>query len=370
MFLELSLFSISGAQEAFFIREKGLRAVTSERNIWGKGSGCYLIAEIGLNHNGQLGAAMELIEVAADAGVAAVKFQKREVENLAVKSVLDSVDCRFPSLGTTYRELREKHEFSLDQFFSLKARAAELGLDFFVTPFDPASVVFLELLEVDRYKIASHGVTNHPLLKRVAKTRKPVLLSTGMASIEEVDSAIEILRTASEDLAILHCVSSYPTASHEARLDLISVLRERYNLPVGYSGHEIGIMPTLMAVGLGAQIVERHITLDKGSEGFDHHLSLEPRDLKELVLRIREVESMSGNGGKYVSEQEVLTRRKYQVSMVSRGALQPGHVLSEEDFTFKNPGTGLAPAQAGDLIGKTVRHFIEDDTVLQREMFG
>lgn len=342
----------------------------SEETIWGEANRCYVVAEIGLNHNGLLATAMELVEIAADAGVDAVKFQKRDVENLAVGAVLDSIESRFPSLGETYREVRERHEFTFDEFEALKTRAEKLGLDFFVTPFDVPSVEFLELLEVDRYKIASHGVTNLPLLKRVADTHKPVLMSTGMASIEEVDSAIDILRRGTTDLAVLHCVSSYPTASDEARLDLIPSLRERYDVPVGYSGHEIGFLPTLVAVGLGAQIVERHITRDKALEGFDHHLSLEPEDLVELVGRIREVESMFGTGPKFVSERERSTRLKYQVSMVSARELQTGDVLGEDDFTFKNPGTGLSPSEADDLIGKSALQFIEADCVLQREMFG
>lgn len=338
--------------------------------IWGPKNRCYVIAEIGLNHNGNLDTAIKLIEVAAQAGADAVKFQKRDVDSLAVGSVLDSAEDRFPSLGSTYREVRERHEFTFDEFGLLKDRAERSGVDFFVTPFDERSVEFLELLGVDRYKIASHGVTNLPLLKKIAGTRKPVLMSTGMAEIEEVDSAIEVLGHGSKDLAILHCVSSYPTPANEARLDLIAALRNRYHVLVGYSGHEIGFLPTLVAVGLGAKIVERHITLDKSLEGFDHSLSLEPDELREMVARIREVESMFGFGSKEVTAQERSTRLKYQVSMVSSRSLEPGDVLGEGDFTFKNPGTGLAPAEAENLIGKSALHFIEEDSVLQREMFG
>lgn len=339
------------------------------RSVWQPSHEVFVVAEVGLNHNGRLENALALIDAAAEAGVQAVKFQKRDVETLATSAVLDSPDLRFPSLGKTYRELRETHEFGLEDFRELAERAKTRSLAFFVTPFDTTSLFFLEELGIDRYKVASHSVTNLPLLRAIANTRKPILLSTGMSSMSEVDAAVDILREGCEDLAMLHCVSSYPTEPLEARLDLIGALSERFKVPVGYSGHEIGFIPTLYAVAAGARIIERHLTLDNEMEGFDHQLSLNPEDFKAMVLEIRRIEKMFRGGPKEVTEKEKVTRDKYQVSMVSRSTILSEQVLSVNDVVFKNPGIGIAPGQMDLIIGKRAVRDIPADTILERNMF-
>ncbi len=330
---------------------------------------CYIIAEAGLNHNGSLEIAKALIDVAAIAGADAVKFQKRTIEKLAVKSVLDAEDDRFPKFGKTYRQIREHLEFSLEEYRELKAYTQAKGLDFIVTAFDTDAVDFLEKLGVDVYKLASHSVTNLELLDYLASLRKPIVLSTGMAELEELDRAIGIIRRHDTPLVLLHCVSAYPTPLADCNLEIIHVLKERYRLPVGYSGHELGYLPTVLAVGMGAQVVERHFTLDKTMVGFDHKMSLEPDELIAMVRDIRNVRKIRGTGHKQVSETEWITRRKYHVSMASALAIPVGTTLTESMVSYRNPGTGIPAKLAHTVLGKRAARDISADELLSVEMF-
>lgn len=330
---------------------------------------CYVIAEAGLNHNGSIELAKKLIEVAAIAGANAVKFQKRTVEKLAVKATLDAQDDRFPEFGKTYREIREHLEFSLDQYRELKEHAEDRGLDFFVTAFDTDAVDFLEQLGVDRYKLASHSLTNLPLLEYLAKLRKPVILSTGMAELDEIDRAVEVFRKYDAPFALMHCVSAYPTPLDQCNLAMMPVLKRRYDVPVGYSGHELGYLPTIVAVASGAQLIERHFTLDKQMVGFDHKMSLSPDELVAMVRDIRSVRKIIGTGSKQVSETEWVTRRKYHVSMASAVAIRAGTVLSNDMITWRNPGTGIPTKLAHTVLGKRAKKDIPADELLSGDMF-
>jgi sialic acid synthase SpsE len=330
---------------------------------------CYIIAEAGLNHNGSLQLAKKLIDAAAIAGANAVKFQKRDVDNLAVREVLDAKDERFPSLGNTYRKIRENLEFSFEEYKELKWYTETKGINFLCTAFDLSSLEFLESLELSSYKIASHSVTNVPLLKSVAKLRKPVFLSTGMCDWEELDTAVEIFKASQCPLKLLHCVSIYPTPIEESNLKLMLAIRDRYQVPVGFSGHEIGCLATLIAVGLGACAVERHITTDKNMEGFDHKLSLDPEELKKMIYDIRLVEKSLGSGQKLVSEKEFITRRKYHVSMVSAHPIPANTYLNESMVVYKNPGTGIPYRRAVKILGCKAVRSIPSDTLLTEEMF-
>ena len=197
--------------------------------------------------------------------------------------MLDARDERFPSLGATYRQIREALEFSQEEYCALKTYAESRELDFICTAFDTASVDFLEAINLQTYKLASHSITNLPLLEHVAAKNKRVIFSTGMCTLEEIDQAVAILKKSERKLTMLHCVSSYPQPPEDSNLRLMQVFRQRYGLPVGYSGHELGYVPTLAAVALGAVAVERHFTLDKTMEGFDHRISLEPQELMAMV---------------------------------------------------------------------------------------
>jgi len=332
-------------------------------------SGCYIIAEAGLNHNGSIVIARKLIDVAAIAGVDAVKFQKRTVDKLAVKAVLDASDNRFPEFGSTYREIREHHEFSLDQYVELKDYAESKGLDFMVTAFDTDAFDFLEAVGVDRYKLASHSLTNIDLLEYLAIKGKPTVLSTGMADLDEIDRAVKIFQSHNAPLALMHCVSAYPTPLQECNLAMIDVLKQRYQLVTGYSGHEIGYLPSVIAAMLGAQVIERHYTLSKTMTGFDHKMSLEPDELIAMVRDIRAIKGVIGTGEKMVSDTEWITRRKYHVSMASACDIAVGATLTEAMVTYRNPGTGIPSKQAHTVIGKRANRHVPADELLSSDMF-
>ena len=330
---------------------------------------CYIIAEAGLNHNGSMDIAKKLIDVAYIAGVDAVKFQKRTVEILAIKSVLDAEDDRFPEFGSTYREIREFLEFNFEQYVELKRYAEKKGLDFMVTAFDREAVDFLRQAGVDKIKIASHSLTNYDLLEYVADQNKETILSTGMAELDEIDKAVSIFKSKGAQLSLMHCVSGYPTPLDECNIEMVNVLSERYNLLTGYSGHELGYLPTLVAVSKGARLIERHYTLDRMMIGFDHKLSLEPDELISMVKDIRNIKNIMGSGEKKVSDTEWITRKKNHVSMVSSCNIPRGTALTEEMVTYRNPGTGIPCKDANKILGKIAAFDIGIDQLLSLEMF-
>lgn len=330
---------------------------------------CYVIAEAGLNHNGSLDIARKLIDVAAVAGADAVKFQKRTVEKLAVGAVLDAPDDRFPEFGTTYREIRDHLEFGFEEYRELKKYAEAKGLDFMVTAFDNDAVDFVLSLGVEHFKLASHSLTNLELLDYLAQKKMHTILSTGMADLDEVDRAVGIFHKYDATLELMHCVSAYPTPLSGCNLAMLDVLKTRYNLPIGYSGHEMGYLPSVLAVAMGAQMIERHFTLDKTMVGFDHKMSLEPDELIAMVRDIRNVPKIIGTGEKLVSETEWITRRKYHVSATSAANIAKGAELVEVMVTYRNPGTGIPAKLVHELIGKRAVFDIPVDTLLSADMF-
>jgi sialic acid synthase SpsE len=334
-----------------------------------KSNEVYFIAEAGLNHNGKIEIAHNLIDVACTAGAHAIKFQKRTISELATKEVLDTQDNRFPFLGKTYREIRENLEFSYDQYKELLEHAKSLDLDFIVTPFDIKAVEFLAPLNLDVYKIASHSVRNLDLIKRISETGKPIILSTGMSTIDEIDTAVDVINKSKVDLYLLHCVSSYPTEDKDINLRTINFLQDRYKVIVGYSGHEIDDLASTISVALGSRIIERHITLNRNLEGFDHKLSLEPEELKILIEKIRRIEQILGSSEKKLLSSELIARNKYNVSMVSLRSIKKGALLLEQDITWKNPGTGISRAHRDEYLGRHVLADIEPDILLRPEMF-
>jgi len=330
---------------------------------------CYVIAEAGLNHNGSVEIAKKLIDLAVEAGADAVKFQKRTVGKLAVKSTLDAPDDRFTEFGKTYREIREHLEFNMGQYKIIKKYAEDQGLDFLCTAFDPEAADFLEELGISIYKLASHSATNIELLEHLAKTGKQSIMSTGMAELEEIDTAVRIFEKHKTPLLLLHCVSAYPTPLDECNLNMINVLKESFDLPVGYSGHELGYLPTLTAVSMGAIAIERHYTLDNKMTGFDHKMSLNPKDFIAMVKDIRNIEKIKGNGEKNVSETEWITRHKYHVSMASSQDIPLGAELTADMVAYRNPGTGIPSKDAHKIIGKKALQEISADELLSLEMF-
>jgi len=267
-------------------------------NLVGTGHPVYVIAEIGLNHNGSVELAKQMIDVAAEAGAQAVKFQKRTPE-ISTPEHMKSVMRETPWGTMTYLEYRYRVEFDREQYIEVGDHATLRGLDWFASPWDEPAVAFLEDLNVVAHKVASASVTDIGMLRALAATGKPVILSTGMSTMDQIDAAVHEL--AGSPLAVLHATSSYPMPNEEANLRMVQTLAERFpGVPIGYSGHERELQISLAAVALGATVVERHLTLDRGMWGSDHSASLEPADFAQLVRDIRVLEVALGDGVKRV----------------------------------------------------------------------
>ena len=267
------------------------------RSAIGEDQPVYVIGEIGLNHNGDVGIAKRLIDVAAVAGVQAVKFQKR-TPDVSTPEHMKDVPRETPWGTMTYLEYRYRVEFEREQYAEIGAHANDRGLDWFASPWDEPAVDFLESMGVVAHKVASASVTDIGLLERLAVTGKPIILSTGMSTLDQIDRAVEVLGT--DRLVLLHATSTYPLPAEEANLLMIDTLRSRYGVPVGYSGHEPGLQISIAAVAMGAVAVERHITLDRTMWGSDHAASLEPHGLMSLVRDIRIIGTARGDGVKRV----------------------------------------------------------------------
>lgn len=282
--------------------------VTIGSRMLGDGRPVYVIAEIGLNHNGDVDLAKRLIDVAADAGADAVKFQKRTPEIATPAHMRDTI--RETPWGTmTYLEYRYRVEFDREQYIEIGDHATVRGLHWFASPWDVPSVHFLEDLGVVAHKVASASLTDLELLEALRATGKPVILSTGMSTIEQIDRALEVLGT--DRTVLMHATSTYPMEPEEANITMIATLRDRYaGIPVGYSGHERGLQISLAAVALGAVAVERHITLDRTMWGSDHAASLEPTGFEHLVRDIRVIETALGDGVKRVYGGELAAMAK------------------------------------------------------------
>ncbi len=339
-------------------------------NKWvGEGQPAYFIAEIGNNHNGDFYIAKRTIDEAIKAGADAVKFQKRFVDETFAKELLEKPQLKDQIFGKTYGEYRKALELDKEEFVKLKAYTEAQGVTFFATPFDKSSADFLEEVGQDVYKIASFDVTNLPLLEHVAKKGKPVILSTGMSSVEEVDEAVETILKHNKNLIVLHCVSIYPSAEDKLNLRTIPMYQERYApLPIGYSGHEQDYIPTLAAISLGAKCVERHITLDKAMPGPDHAtVSIEPDEFKAMVAGARRIEHALGVARSVVLPDEMKTREKHSKSIVSTTRIPAGTFVTADMIMAKSPGYGMKPRFIPDLIGKKTKVDIEADTVVKKE---
>lgn len=270
--------------------------------VIGGGRPAYVIAEIGLNHNGDVDIAKKLIDVAARAGADAVKFQKRTPE-ISTPEHMRDVPRETPWGVMSYLDYRRRVEFGRDEYVEIGDHATMLGLDWFASPWDVPSVAFLEGLNVVAHKVASASLTDTELLVALRETGKPIILSTGMSTIEQIDRALDTLGT--DRVVLMHATSTYPLEPEEANLRVIATLRDRYpGVPVGYSGHERGLQISLAAVAIGAVAVERHITLDRTMWGSDHAASLEPTGLEHLVRDIRVIERATGDGVKRVFDSE------------------------------------------------------------------
>ena len=284
----------------------------SENRSIGENEPPFIIAEIGNNHNGSLNNALELIKTANDIGVDAVKFQVKNIEKSFSQELLDSPYVTENSFGKTYREHKQALEFSKEQLVEIYEFSRKLGIICFSTPFDTDSVDLLETVNNPIYKISSFHVTDMPLLEKVSKIKKPIIMSTGMSSIDEIDKAVELIRNYNDQLILLQCTSCYPTDDKDVNLAVIPSLRNRYSCPIGYSGHERGLAICTSAVTLGACVIEKHFTSDRTLKGPDHASSIEPIGMKDIVLRSKKIFTALGNSNKFVLDCELKNRKKFR----------------------------------------------------------
>jgi sialic acid synthase len=327
---------------------------------------CYVIAEVGNNHQGSLEKAKKLILAAKAAGADAVKLQKRDNRTLYTRELFDKPYENENSFGLTYGEHREALEFGKPEYLALQEYAHEVGIDLFATAFDRPSVEFLESLDMPAYKIASADIRNIPLLRDVAATGKPVIASTGGARMEDVEAAFEILGSSGSGLGILQCTAGYPASWGQLDLKVITTFRQRFpEAVIGYSGHDNGIAMALVAYTLGARIVEKHFTLDRTWRGTDHSFSLEPQGLHKLMRDLERAHVALGDGVKRVHPTEVAPIEKMSKKLVAVRDLEAGHVLTAADIAAKSPGNGLDPSHTDQLIGaRLLRPVTTDDALL------
>jgi sialic acid synthase SpsE len=334
----------------------------------GDGFPTRLIAEIGLNHNGDEELAKKLITAAAESGAELVKFQKRSPSDLATAAFLDAPFAKCPEFGSTQREVREKLELSKDAHVRLKAHAESLGLVFFSAAFDIPSLKFLQDVGVGIIKIPSHSITNGPLLKEIAASKLPVVASLGAATESERDQAIEILKQS--PLVLLHCVSSYPTADELVYLDTITYYRDRYGVPIGFSSHEVGIDISVAASVLGACMIERHFTFDKTMVGLDHKISLEPAEFLDMANRIKRL-AVTRGAKTELKDAEKNARNSYHVAVCARESQKSGTVLTADMLVCKQPLTDSEKFFTGlefeSVVGKVLKQDVEGDTAIPRD---
>ena len=329
----------------------------------GDHSKCYVIAEIGHNHQGSVEKARELFREAKLAGANAVKLQKRDNRGLYTRAAYNKPYDNENSFGATYGEHREFLEFGAKEYRELQAYAREVGLDFFSTAFDLASADFLKQFDLPAYKIASGDLKSTPLLKHVASFGKPMIISTGGAEIGDVQRAYETIVPINPQLAILQCTAGYPAAFEELDLRVIATFRERFpGAVIGFSSHDNGISMPVVAYILGARIVEKHFTLNRAMKGTDHAFSLEPVGLRKMVRDLDRTYKALGNGVKKIYDSEKAPIIKMGKSLVVARDLPAGHVIGPKDIVMKSPGGGIPPYELDKVIGRvTIRPLHEDD---------
>lgn len=337
--------------------EVGDRAIGPDRRA-------YVIAEAGINHNGSLQLAKKLVDVAVEAGADAVKLQKRSLEDTYQESIVERPARSETGVEYTVSNLKQV-TLTDPQFRELAAYTDERDAQFLCSPWDEPSVDFLESLGVPAYKVGSPDMTNFVLLERLFETGKPLLVSTGMADEREIERTVEFLEDHDADYALLHCRSTYPAPYHNLNLAFIDELRERYEVPVGYSGHERGIAVSTAAVAMGASIVERHFTLSRDMDGPDHAASLEPTGLEKQVRDIRNVEKSRGDPHRYLTRGEYNNRRSLGKSLVTTEAVEEGETITREMLTAKSPAKGISPQELYTVADTTAVEPIPADEPVQ-----
>ena len=327
----------------------------------------YIIAEAGVNHNGSLALAKQLVDAAKASGADCVKFQTFNARNVVSKHAEKAAyQKRETGSDESQYDMIKKLELSFDEFAELHDYCNQSGIEFLSTPFDRESIVFLSSLGMKRWKIPSGEITNLPHLIQIARLGEPVILSTGMSTMEEVGRAVTLLKdNGSGEITLLHCTTEYPAPFADANLRAMQTMRDKFDLPVGYSDHTEGIEASIAAVALGADVIEKHFTLDKSMEGPDHKASLEPQELKTMVQAIRNIELAMGSGTKKVADSERKNMIIARKSIVAKRDIKQGETLSEENLTVKRPGSGISPMMWFDVLGQTAKRDFKEDEMIE-----
>ena len=325
----------------------------------------YVIAEIGINHNGNIELCKEMIKRAAHVGVDAVKMQKRTIEEMYTREALDAPYNKPYAFGKTYGQHKHALEFSDEQFVELQCYAHGLGVEFLVSGFDSTGFEFIDkVLNVPVHKVASPFITDYPLLKQVAEYGKPIFLSTGMHTMEEIKDAVKFIKQYNDKLMVFHAVTMYPVPNNQVNLRVIQTLKEQLDTLVGYSSHDKGVAIPAAAVALGACVIEKHFTLDRTMVGPDHVASVEPRGMELIVGYARSVWESLGTSERTMNDSEQAARIKYGVSVTSRQYIPQGKEITEEDIMVKCPGGGISPTHFWELMGKRATKNIEADKTI------
>lgn len=328
--------------------------------------GVFIIAEAGVNHNGSLELAKKLAEQAKLAGADYVKYQTFQPVNM-VSKFAEKADYqkKTTDAGQSQLEMLNKLMLTFEEFVELKEYCEQIGIGFLSTAFDLDSINFLEKLGCEIWKIPSGEVTNYPYLVEIAKKHQPIILSTGMCRLEEIEETVSVLEeNGAGEITLLHCTTEYPTPFTDVNLKAMCAMKEHFHRAVGYSDHTKGIEVPIAAVAMGATVIEKHFTLDRTMEGPDHKASLEPDELKQMVDSIRNIELALGTGVKEPAESEKKNIEVARKSIVANRAIKAGEILTEENITTKRPGNGISPMRWKEVLGTVaVKDFEEDEFI-------
>jgi N-acetylneuraminate synthase/N,N'-diacetyllegionaminate synthase len=344
-----------------------MKKIRIGEQLLGEGEPCFIVAEAGVNHNGDINLAKKLIDAAKKAKADAVKFQIFKAEKLATKYAEKAkYQTKTTNENKSQLAMLKQLELNDEDFRELYNYAKKSNIVFLSSAFDKESVDLLNDLGVSAFKIASGEITNFPLLKYVAEKKKPVILSTGMSTLDEIGDALKVIReNGTKDIVLLHCVTSYPAKKEEINLRVIETLRQRFKLPIGFSDHTLGITIPIVAAALGAVLIEKHFTLDRNLLGPDHKASLEPDELKEMIKAIRDVEKALGDGIKKLTMDEKRIKKIARRSIVAIVDIPKGSVITKEMLDIKRPGTGIEPKCLDVVVGRKAKRNIKKDEILK-----
>ncbi len=346
-----------------------MKKIRIDDRLLGVGEPTFIVAEIGVNHNGNVHMAKRLIDAAKDAGADSVKFQSFKTERIVTKY---AEKARYQKETTDPKKsqysMLKQLELGNAEMKELHRYAKKRNIIFLSSAFDEESVDLLDSLDVPAFKVASGEITNLPLLRYMAEKKRPMILSTGLSTLDEIEEALKVItKEGVEDIILLHCVTSYPAKEEEANLKVMDLLRRQFGFPVGFSDHTLGITVPIAAAALGAVLIEKHFTLDKTLLGPDHRASLEPTEFKEMVKDIRDVERALGDGVKRLTANEEEIKKAARRSIVAKIRIRKGTIIRENMVDFKRPGTGLEPKNLCRIVGRRTKKDIEPDELITFE---